>query len=383
MAKRKKHYTWIKKRISNMDVGEIYNNHPIHSNSKILMEQSLQKQTFLTRFNNQMFERHERGYETRYFTGNGRESISLVMIDVDCHKTGTREGATAASTILKELFPPNLYCEKSTNGKGKHLYFSVDRDDLDVEEFKAIMRQLEQALDGYVTSKSDIEMVEIKGMPPVVKWSYGKPIITCGTLAKLPRDMLACSTTCELSIADVEAIIKTISPDEEVKPAKPKAKKKSGSTTGVFITPEMLVAGSVVASNLISAHPVNDIANSRQKLTQSDLGAFLAFLEYCTKTINSDDSMPSKRIMNLWKACYTDGFISRAWSHKRFKAMRDYLTGLGLIDWIDETYGARKAQAWKASDELMAMLDWKPVPITVASQRLVFIQAISPCNNST
>jgi len=52
-------------------------------------------------------------------------------IDIDCHKTGTLEGAIAFANHLKDTLFPNLYFEVSTNGNGVHGYIIIEKADLD------------------------------------------------------------------------------------------------------------------------------------------------------------------------------------------------------------------------------------------------------------
>ena len=49
------------------------------------------------------------------------------MIDIDCHSSGTLEGATQFAQFLKENHFPDLYYEISTNGGGVHGFVVVDK----------------------------------------------------------------------------------------------------------------------------------------------------------------------------------------------------------------------------------------------------------------
>lgn len=64
--------------------------------------------------------------------------------------------------------------------------------------------------------------------------------------------------------------------------------------------------------------------------------------------------------------------ISRPFDHKRFAAIRNYLSSLGLLDWQDNKYRpgwtdwdgqyhGGKACRWQASELLIQMLDWEKV----------------------
>ena len=71
----------------------------------------------------------------------------------------------------------------------------------------------------------------------------------------------------------------------------------------------------------------------------------------------------------LWSALYEAGDVGRAFDCYRFKAIRDYLSDLGLLYWEDRTFVAPtkdqhgnkfsgRACKWKANQTFMAMLDW-------------------------
>ncbi len=52
---------------------------------------------------------------------------TLLMLDIDCHASGTLEGATQFAEHLKQHFFPNLYYETSTHGNGIQGFVVVDR----------------------------------------------------------------------------------------------------------------------------------------------------------------------------------------------------------------------------------------------------------------
>ena len=49
------------------------------------------------------------------------------MVDIDCHASGTLEGATQFAEFLRENYFPNLYFEVSTHGNGIQGFVVVDR----------------------------------------------------------------------------------------------------------------------------------------------------------------------------------------------------------------------------------------------------------------
>ena len=48
--------------------------------------------------------------------------------------------------------------------------------------------------------------------------------------------------------------------------------------------------------------------------------------------------LPVRRFEGLWTGLYEAGDVGRAFDCHRFKAIRDYLSDLGLIDWEDHTF---------------------------------------------
>ena len=54
--------------------------------------------------------------------------------------------------------------------------------------------------------------------------------------------------------------------------------------------------------------------------------------------MNLDGSLPTARFKSLWEAMLEKGDIVRGWDYKRFAAMRNHLSSLGLLEWEDERY---------------------------------------------
>ena len=48
------------------------------------------------------------------------------MLDIDCHRSGSLEGAKQFAAFLKQQYFPDLYYEVSTNGNGIHGFIIVD-----------------------------------------------------------------------------------------------------------------------------------------------------------------------------------------------------------------------------------------------------------------
>ena len=48
-------------------------------------------------------------------------------MDIDCHASGTLEGALQFAQYLKQNYFPDLYYETSTHGNGVHGFLVVDK----------------------------------------------------------------------------------------------------------------------------------------------------------------------------------------------------------------------------------------------------------------
>ena len=63
------------------------------------------------------------------------------------------------------------------------------------------------------------------------------------------------------------------------------------------------------------------------------------------------------RVKALWDAAYKAGDTSRAFSFHRFQAIRDMLSDRELLEWEDADYRFGRACRWRASEELMGMME--------------------------
>ena len=115
--------------------------------------------------------RHLVDDDTAYFTANSLGDETLLMIDVDCHATGTLEGATHFAEYLKRNYFPNLYIETSTHGNGAHGFLVVDKRFWTAAEYKGVLGDVEKWLKRVLRSTDfDVEDVELKGTPMTVEW---------------------------------------------------------------------------------------------------------------------------------------------------------------------------------------------------------------------
>ena len=98
-------------------------------------------------------------------------------------------------------------------------------------------------------------------------------------------------------------------------------------------------------------------SSSRAVVVAEDVQMTLAVIRALPCIRNPDGSMPLKRIEAIWDAAYEAGDTIRAFSYHRFKAIRDMLPDMGLLEWDDSTYRFGRACRWNASEELMGMME--------------------------
>ena len=372
---------------------------------------------------------------------NKTAEYALAMIDIDVLKTkmlGSPQGARKFATLLRTRFP-NLYVEASTGGKGQHAYLLVRKLGHSAEEVKAALKHLEKWLrqqsKGY-----DIEIVEVKGTPPVVKYRDGGTIetITYGTFAKLPREVsrfAEWTSTTTLTIEEVFAL-----PNQGVK-YEQETSQTSQETEGTATAPrvnatainseinrrfaEELRTGrfAICDSNICDGKPVSareeDLSgvetahnerNSRSRqprsdahigsvsgknisqeeldlmptwerlfkrarknlplhgdrweVTDTDFAQAVVLLRFFTENRNPDGSLPQRRVQELWTALYEAGDFTRPWNHHRWKAIRDWMSQMGWLDWLDNRYqigtghGDGRASRWRLHEDFVQILDW-------------------------
>ena len=186
---------------------------------------------------------HFQGKETCYFTGS-RGDLTLVNIDIDCKKEGSRQGAFAFAEYLKQRFFPNLYHEVSTHGNGGHGYLLIDKSICNDKDYNAVLKRLDAWLKDVLRSTDfDVENVEIKGTCPEITWGkeYQRQLLNYkfGFLAKMPREwerIEEWKATTRLTVEELEEVIQK-SPmvvAEVVKAA------KAGSVGGKAIDPKRI-----------------------------------------------------------------------------------------------------------------------------------------------
>ena len=199
---------WLKCHTSHLDLGCLINGSPIHLNTNERIQQHFanlrifQDEDFFVpkrcrrsylpnKLVTRVLREHASGEQTYYFAGSEKPSRrALIMIDVDCHASGSLQGAMAFVSYLRAHHFRNLYYEPSTNGKGAHAYFLLEKDGLSVPAVKNILLKKLQPWLNHLAKDFDVELVEVKGLPPEPTWGdrrYDLVAYKAGVLAKIPR----------------------------------------------------------------------------------------------------------------------------------------------------------------------------------------------------
>lgn len=338
---------------------------------------------------------HLRGAETLYYTCNGAiprrkggkmlNGEALPCIDIDCHRRGTLDSAIRFAEYLKDRFFPGLYYEVSTNGNGVHGYPVFVKGDYGDERLHSLLMMLQDALRGILREwlaahpEEEVEAVEIKGLPPRISWNYDGTIkeMTFGTLAKVPREIrdrldefkatarIDAARISELyreyRMAQAPIILQMPARGSEQAPARD-VRAKAGSISGCAVPQEDLDLGEFWVHLGRKLFPSAIATSGREIATAEDVGIVLMLGEAFTRRPNEDGSLPVARFAANWEHCREIGAISRAWSPKRFSAIRNALDAQGLIDWTEVYYRwptpEQKGQAarWCFAEGLMELI---------------------------
>lgn len=383
-------FKWLRDRVSGIDVGvEIEDDngkHPIHlnSNSQVLdhfAQLRNEERSFLKRISNMNFVDHFDEVSTFYFSGAAepKKPETLILIDIDCKKTGSLQGAMAFAEFLRNEHFANLYIETSTHGRGAHGFFVLDKCGFGDEYVnRLLLHRLQSWLRRLLKEGDwDVENVEIKGTLPVIVWGKERLEVTnyrSGTLAKLPRlgtseKEDALRNTTRLSVYDLMKLPVVEKDDTETDRKANSGGGVAGSVTGKAIDDDEIgkIDGHYgnVAAALLKSHEIKTAG--RTVVTNEDVAIFLLLLRFFSQNMNQDGSMPVKRWKKMWNALHEAGDVGRAFCPQRFKVIRDHLSSLQLLDWKDQTYQIgwydedgkyHKGNAckWQASEKLMGVL---------------------------
>src|SRR5262249_41140654 len=122
----------------------------------------------------------------------------------------------------------------------------------------------------------------------------------------------------------------------------PAAKAKSlrvGSTSGRHVKMERLNTCRRLVNRLANDPSITlpKVAGGRP-LIREDIAIARLLMAFFHEKPHNDGSLPHARAREMWKALYECGDIDRCWSNDKWKAIRDFLSGMGYISWQDDRY---------------------------------------------
>lgn len=138
---------------------------------------------------------------------------------------------------------------------------------------------------------------------------------------------------------------------------------RAGSVSGRLISDAelgLLPFSAVVVNRLL--FQASCPRTSRYRISVADIAIFLMLFNCFSDNMNADDSLPWVRFHALWTKLFQAGEVDRPVNGERFKDIRNWLSGLGYIDWDDGTYwygpvkGQGQAARWQASTGLLLLL---------------------------
>ncbi len=356
---RKPEYAWFNKLISKNDYGRMVPgkiSRPTKAKWMAWLNTSPGDRWKIIRsLTNRDLQAHVEGHETLYYTPATSDK-GLLGIDIDCHKSGSAEGAKQARTFV-EHWLPGVYSEVSTGGVGGHGYVVVEYGDWSAEEVKDIWINLCDALDKKCRSLDiDIEKIEAKGLPATIVAEQKKGATEdskMGILIKMPRNIKAAMGTCVLTPWEIVRIT------EEINASVPETEVVAPAPASSNLICEREDINSLVgyARKLVYAYHPQVVLSNRVRVTPEDVAVALWIVRFTKQRQNKAGHTPGNRIRAIWNVLREQGITQRAFDPKRWAFIRNMLSDYGYIEWENAQYSPGKAMQWAITDELEAALD--------------------------
>ena len=149
-----------------------------------------------------------------------------------------------------------------------------------------------------------------------------------GDLAKLPRDILdrfeEFKNTTVLSFQEIDDLGQKVEKMVIPGPKKLSVFKVKGSTPNHPVVKEEVEAISgpyLEFARTWVPEPVG--TSSRARVDAMDLAIALSILKFCSRSMNSDGTMPTQRIKMIWDRMFENGEVDRAFDYHRWRVIRD------------------------------------------------------------
>ncbi len=307
---------------------------------------------------------HEAGGKTLKVSATyGYET--LIYFDFDTHERGSAEDVKLLAQVVHQHFP--TVTEFVINERGGSGWLKVDtQNTADAEQYNKLVARLETYFRSFAEHAGlDIEAVEVKGrvyVPDLDKDGKCKSVKETGDQMKCPPpDMkyLDQSAVCATTFASPEfepfpaplAKEVNITAQKYIKGKQP----KYGSFRSHLVTDEM-IANLPKLEKFVAIKFKDRPTQARDwNITNRQFAEIMLTLYVLPE--NSDGSNPYRRHLEFISALHEDGTFESGWNHHRYKAVRDYLSQIGGIEWVDHTYhpgkSGEKGQACKWGLDVM------------------------------
>jgi len=385
---RTKHYAQFNKLIDKFDYAQLRENgsfsRPNHDRwLKAMAAPFGERWRHCTAITNSLLQAHEQNKATVYTVPAqpNHHGKGMWGIDVDCHKSGTIEGAKKAAEMLG-YYLPGVYTETSTNGKGVHGYVIIDYQDHAQDDTTWIKESYVKFIKTLNKKAKqigiDIELIEAKGLSVnVVRSDNGSLNMTDskqGVLIKTPRDIKSAVETCVYTIEQLEQLTDEI---EASIPEEQEIIKTGGSDAGgsnAMFTEEDFDRLQPLAQKIYDDNDLDTVVlSNRVKVSVEDITAMLLTLLFCKKhprKEHANGALPCTRLRKLWAIMRKAGIITRAYDPKRIKCIRDLLADYEFLDFKSATYSSGKAMCWGISDDFEDLLDEFQIKILTQEEQL-------------
>jgi len=283
---------------------------------------------------------HERG-ETQLKVCARYGFETLVYFDLDTHTTGSTEDVILMAQVIRQHFP--TMPEFVLNSRGGSGWLLVDMSSMTRVEYNALLTRLETYFRSVAASMQlDIEHVEVKGnlyVPTLDE--HGRCIsVKAGDLLKCPPDETylvhpAIEATRFASSefdpwGEPDDIIITLPNDEKI------VNEHAGSFRPKLVSDDIAARITQLEQFVNQKFTDRPVKIDRWGISGRQFAEILLTLVILPR--NSDGSNPFKRHEKFISVMFETGVFASKYNHHRYKAVRDYLSSIGGIDWIDHTH---------------------------------------------
>jgi hypothetical protein len=287
--------------------------------------------------------------------------LMLVYLDLDVHKLGSLEACRRLAAIIRRDFPG--VPEFQFNERGAFSWLILNAEGLvgpdGEQEYNRLLNRLQEH---YATrAKSlglDVEKVEVLGRVYEHTWqegSYG--FLQCvkgGDLIKVPSsvDVFRQPPVDVFYLNDrkFDPVELTV-----VQKVESERRRSSGSFRPRLVSEEMEDGIGRLVAWVDQQFPDRPTRVGNWALSARAFAEIL--LTMCLLKPNADGSNPGDRHAAFIRALWEEGVFEFSWNHPRHRAVREYLSEQGWVQWQDERHSEGQACKWKLVQALVEAVE--------------------------